>query len=228
MLNPTTKRDNNYLRLINMGIFEAIRKSRAKTKAEIQAAKARAKHDAKQEAKLQLKQEKLLQKFEKDLLKEEKKGLKAKRKHERKMAENTLEQMKQGRLNAGTFKRYAGFARVALPVLLPVIYRAITAGREKLVDTRARRLGVSADQLAQFSGHGAEIKARIDGIQRSLDDDHLPKGFVQDVGDRLQELHSATDNAEFMTPEQRRRAHATISRDIDGVTQEIQDRLARG
>ncbi len=210
-----------------MGIFEAIRKSRAKTKAEIQAAKARAKHDAKQEAKLQLKQEKLLQKFEKDLLKEEKKGLKAKRKHERKMAENTLEQLKQGRLNAGTFKRYAGFARVALPVMLPVIYRAITAGREKLVDTRARRLGVSADQLAQFSGHGAEIKARIDGIQRSLNDDHLPKGFVQDVEDRLEELHSATDNAEFMTPEQRRRAHATITRDIDGVTQEIQNRLSR-
>ena len=210
-----------------MGIFEAIRKGRARTKAEIQAAKARAKHDAKQEAKLQLKQEKLLHKFEKNLLKEEKKGLKAKRKHERKMAENTLEQLKQGRLNAGTFKRYAGLARVALPVRLPLLYRAITAGREQLVDTRARRLGVSADQLAQFSGHGAELKARIDGINRTLNKDHLPVGFVKDVEDRLSELHTATDNAEFMTPEQRKRAHATINRDIDGVTQEIQERLRR-
>ena len=167
-----------------MGIFEAIRKGRAKTKAEIQAAKVRAKSEAKAEAKLQLKREQLLQKFEKNLLKEERKGLKAKRKHERKMAENTLEQLRARRLNAGTFKRYAGLARVAL-------------------------------------------KARIDGINRTLNKDHLPTGFVQDVQDRLSELHTATDNAEFMTAEQRRRAHATIARDIDGVTQEIQERLRR-
>lgn len=210
-----------------MGIFEAIRKGRAKTKAEIQAAKVRAKSEAKAEAKLQLKREQLLQKFEKNLLKEERKGLKAKRKHERKMAENTLEQLRAGRLNAGTFKRYAGLARVALPVMLPLIYQAITAGREQIVDAKARKIGVSADELARFSGHGADLKARIDGINRTLNKDHLPTGFVQDVQDRLSELHTATDNAEFMTAEQRRRAHATIARDIDGVTQEIQERLRR-
>ena len=200
-----------------MGIFEAIRKSRAKTRAEIQAAKVRARSEAKEEAKLQLKREQLLQKFEKDLLKE----------HERRMAENTLEQLRAGRLNAGTFKRYAGLARVALPVMLPLIYRAITAGREQVVDARARRVGVSADELARFSGHGADLKARIDGINRTLNRDQLPSGFIRDVEDRLAELHTATDNAEFMTPEQRRRAHATISRDIDAVTQEIQERLRR-
>ena len=210
-----------------MGIFEAIRKGRAKTKAEIQAAKVRARSEAKAEAKLQLRQEKLLHNFEKDLLKQEQKGLKAKRKHERKMAENTLAQLKAGHLNAGTFKRYAGFARVALPVMLPLIYRAVTAGREQLVDARARKIGVSADELARFSGHGADLKARIDGVSRTLDGGHLPTGFVRDVRDRLAELQTATDNAEFMTPEQRRRAHATISRDIDGVTQEIQERLRR-
>lgn len=210
-----------------MGIFEAIRKGRAKTKAEIQAAKVRARSEAKEEAKLQLKREQLLQKFEKDLLKEERKGLKAKRRHERRMAENTLEQLRAGRLNAGTFKRYAGLARVALPVMLPLIYRAITAGREQVVDARARRIGVSAEELARFSGHGADLKARIDGINRTLNKDCLPGGFVRDVEDRLAELHTATDNAEFMTPEQRRRAHATISRDIDAVTQEIQERLRR-
>lgn len=210
-----------------MGIFEAIRKGRARTKAEIQAAKVRAKSEAKAEAKLQLQREKLLQKFENNLLKEERKGLKAKRKHELKMAENTLNQMKAGRLNSANFKRYAGFVRVALPVLLPFIYRGITAGREQLVEARARKVGVSADQLARYSGHGADLKARIDGIDSSLGNSHLPSGFVLDVKDRLSELRTATDNAEFMTTEQRRRAHATISRDIDGVTQEIQERLRR-
>lgn len=210
-----------------MGIFEAIRKSRAKTKAEVQAAKVRAKHEAKEEAKLQLKREQLLNKFEKDLIKEEKKGLKAKRKHEEKMAENTLDQLRAGRLNAGAFKRYSGFLRVALPVTLPLIYRAITAGREQYVDAKARKVGVSADQLARFSGHGADLKARIDGVRSNLNKEQLPVGFIQDVKERLAELDTATDNSEFMTPEQRRRAHDSISRDIDAVTAEIQDRLRR-
>lgn len=211
-----------------MGIFEAIRKSRARTKAEVQAAKVRAKHEAKQEAKLQLKREQLLHKFEKDLLKDEKKGLKAKRRHEEKMAENTLKQLRAGRLNADTFKRYSGLARVALPVMLPLIYRAITAGREQYVDAKARRVGVSADQLARFSGHGADLKARIDGLRHNLSQQQLPAGFVTDVRERLAELDTAADNSEFMTPEQRRRAHSTISRDIDAVAGEIQERLHRG
>lgn len=210
-----------------MGIFEAIRKSRAKTKAEVQAAKTRARHEAKQEAKLQLKREKLLNKYEKGLIKEEKKGLKAKRKHERKMAENTLDQLKAGRLNTSTLSRYSGVARMALPVAMPMIYRAVTAGREQFVDAKARRIGVSADQLARFSGHGAALKARIDGVRENLDDRQLPTGFIQDVKERLAELETAADNAEFMTPDQRRRAHTTISRDIDAVTAEIQDRLRR-
>lgn len=210
-----------------MGIFEAIRKSRARTRAEVQAAKVRARHEAKEEAKLQLKRERLLNKYEKGLLKEEKKGLKAKRRHEEKIAENTLQQLRAGRLNADTFKRYSGLARVALPVTLPLLYRAITSGREQFVDAKARRVGVSADQLARFSGHGADLKARIDGVRENLNDRQLPTGFVQDVKERLDELATATDNAEFMTPEQRRRAHNTISRDIDAVTIEIQDRLRR-
>lgn len=208
-----------------MGVFEAIRKSRAKTKAEVQAAKVRARHEAREAAKLELQREKLLNKFERNLLKEERKGLKAKRKHERQMAEATLEQLRAGRLNAGTFKRYAGLARVALPLLLPLVYRAVTAGREQVVEARARRLGVSADELAQFSGHGADLKARIRGIERTLSDQHLPAGVARDVRDRLKELATAADNAEFMTPEQRRRAHNSISRDINAVAREVQDRL---
>ena len=210
-----------------MGILETIRKSRARTKAEIKAAKVRARSESKEAAKLELKRDKLLAKAEKNLLKEEKKGLKAKRKHERKMAEKTLEQMKQGRVNSDNFKRYAGVARLALPMLLPLVYRGITVAREQLVGAKARRVGVTTDQLARFSGHGAELKARIDGVRTTLDEDHHAHGFVLDVKDRLDELDRAVDNSEFMTAEQRRRAHDSISRDIDAVTQEIQDRIRR-
>ncbi|MWK60368.1 hypothetical protein GO594_30780, partial [Pseudomonas otitidis] len=80
-----------------MGLFESIRKARAKTKAEIKAAKVRGRQEAKEAAKLEFKRDKFLARQEKKLLKEEKKGLKAKRKHEEKMAKNALEQLKAGK-----------------------------------------------------------------------------------------------------------------------------------
>ena len=70
-----------------MGVFEAIRKARARTKAEIKAAEARARKMAKEQAKADQKTAKLLDKAEKRLIKEEKKGLKRKRKHEKQLAE---------------------------------------------------------------------------------------------------------------------------------------------
>ena len=54
-----------------MGVFEAIRKSRAKTKAEVKAAQSHARQLAKQEAKADERVAKLLDKAEKRLLKEE-------------------------------------------------------------------------------------------------------------------------------------------------------------
>ncbi|MBX8996920.1 hypothetical protein HCH15_12135 [Corynebacterium testudinoris] len=210
-----------------MGIMKSIRKNRTKAKAEIKAAKARARQAVKEDAKLELRREKLLAKAEKDLLKREARGLKDRRKHERKMAENTLAQIKQGRINSANVRRWAGAARLALPLLLPLIYRAITAGREQVAEAKARKVGVSVDQLARFAGHGSELKARTHGVRQTLSEEQHSAGFVRDVKDRLDELDKAIDNAEFMTPEQRRRAHNTISRDIDAVTQEIQDRLRR-
>ncbi|RNE50037.1 DUF6474 family protein [Corynebacterium alimapuense] len=210
-----------------MGILETIRKSRAKTKAEVQAAKVRARQETKEAAKLEYKREKLLAGAEKDLLKAEKKGLKAKRKHEQKLAENALEQLRKGRVNVSSVSRGFGVVRLSLPLLLPLGYRAITMGREQLIEVRARRLGVSADQLARFSGHGAGLKARIEGIRHTLGENHQPSGFILDAKNRLDQLDIAVDNAEFMTPEQRKRAHSTISEDIDRVAQEIQDHLRR-
>lgn len=208
-----------------MGILKKIRKSRTAAKAEIKAAKVRARQEVKEGAALQLKREKLLSKAEKNLLKEEKKGLKAKRKHDRKMAENTLEQMKQGRVNSKNMARWTGVARLALPMLIPVFYRAITSAREQLVSAKASRVGVSPEQLAQYSGHGAELKARIHGVRQTVEQGNHPTGFTLDVKDRLDTLTTAVDNAEFMTSDQRRRAHSSISNDLGSITQEIQDRI---
>lgn len=208
-----------------MGILKKIRKNRLAAKAEIKAAKVRARQEVKESAALDLKREKLLSKAEKNLLKEEKKGLKAKRKHDRKMAENALDQMKQGRINSKNITRWIGAARLALPLLIPVFYRAITSAREQLVSAKANRVGVNPEQLAQYSGHGAELKARIAGVRETVDQGNHPPGFVLDVKDRLDELTAAVDNAEFMMADQRRRAHSSISSDLGSITQEIQNRI---
>ncbi|GAA4795015.1 hypothetical protein FRX94_11050 [Corynebacterium canis] len=208
-----------------MGIFEAIRKSRARTKAEIKAAKVKAKEEVRQTAKLEARRSKLLAAQEKALLRAERRGLKAKRKHEQAMAKTTLAQMRAGRFNKATLLRYSAATRVLVPVLIPLAYRAITFGREQLLSMKAQRLGVTAHELAQYSGHGAPLKARIAGIRKSLENSKLPAGFVRDVNERLEQLDSAVDNSEYMTAEQRRRVHRSTSKDLDLLLQEVQQKI---
>lgn len=210
-----------------MSILKNFRRSRAAAKAELKAAKTRAKSQVKAAEKATHHQQKLLAKQEKALIKSEEKGLKKRRKHEYKMAKQELEKIKAGKLNAGTITRYAGALRTAAPILLPLIYRGITALRGRAEEAKAKQAGVSSSQLASFTGHGASLKARIQGIRNSLDNTALPAGFQRDVKDRLKELDAAVDNAEFMTSQQRTRAHNTINNDIDTVTNEIQQRLVK-
>ncbi|MCZ9309565.1 DUF6474 family protein [Corynebacterium uberis] len=208
-----------------MGILSLLRKNRRRAKAEIKAASTRAKAEVKSRSKAHARQAKLLARQEKGLLKAEQKGLKAKRKHERAMANTRVAELKAGRFNAGNVRRWLGAARLITPIALPLVYRLITMGQERVNEARAHKYGVSADQLAAFAGHGAPQKARIAGIRNSLDKATLPAGFIKDVKARLAELDAATDNAEYMTAQQRRRAHEGISRDIDQLTGQIQDKL---
>ncbi|AGG67898.1 DUF6474 family protein [Corynebacterium callunae] len=208
-----------------MGIFEKVRAARAKTKAEIKAAELKVKTEAKNKAKLDLKREKLLVQAEKNLLKAEEKGLKKRNKHELKMAKNILEQKRQGRLNKDKVKRWTGTARLLAPLLLPVFYRVSTEARNQIVKTKASRAGVTPEQLAQFAGHSAALKARIQGVRENAESAALPHGFIQDVKERLDELEAAAENSEFMSPQQRNRAHQSINRDLAQVSDQIQDRL---
>lgn len=208
-----------------MGIMKKIRKARREARAEIKAAKTRAKAEVKAADKAKHRQQKLLARQEKALIKSEEKGLKKRRKHEYKMAKKELERIKEGRFNKNNVKRYAGALRTAAPLLLPLLYRGITAAQREIEKKRAQKAGVSAEQLASFSGHGAPLKARTAGIRNSLKDAQLPAGFKRDVKERLNELDSAIDNAEYMTDQQRQRAHRSISGEIDSLNDEIQSKL---
>ncbi|MHA2790045.1 DUF6474 family protein [Corynebacterium sp. S7] len=209
-----------------MGLLKSIQKSRRKTKAEVAAAKKRAVQEAKEAAKLEYKRDKLVDNAEKRLLKEERKGLKNKRKHEQKLAKNELAKLQQGQFNAKTVNRWVGGLRVAIPVLLPLAYRGLVAWRERDINKRAHQVGVSSDEMAQYSGHGSELKARIEGVRKNLDSSSsLSAGFKRDANDRLKELHTAVNNAEYMNPDQRRRAHQAIERDVEALTLEIQAKI---
>lgn len=212
-----------------MSLLKKFRKSRRAAKAELKAAKTKAKAEVKSADKARKRQQKLLANQEKQLVKSEEKGLKQRRKHELKLAKTELEKLRAGRFNTDNVKRYAGAARTATPLLLPLLYRAIVSGRQQFEQSRAKKAGVTTDQLASFAGHGASIKARTQGIRNALDENgSLPAGFKRDIKERLDDLDAAVDNAELMTPQQRRRAHSSINREIDMVTQEIQDRITRG
>jgi len=84
---------------------------------------------------------------------------------------------------------------------------------------------VSVYGLARHSGPGADLKARIAGMEKSLATYKLPQGFQTDVAERLQALRTAVENTDRMSPEQRKRAHRTISADLDELNKEVLARL---
>ena len=211
-----------------MGVFEAIRKARARTKAEIKAAEARARKMAKEQAKADQKTAKLLDKAEKRLLKEEKTGLKRKRKHEKDLAETYMKRIENSGITQKKAKQATGAARVLIPVLLPLAYKALTSLQQNRIDTRAAGMGLTSQDLARHSGRGAELKARIDAVRENVEKtDTIGEGFKNDARVRLDELEQAVRNAEHANPEQRRLAHNSVDEDLNALTAEVQEKLAR-
>ena len=211
-----------------MGVFEAIRKSRAKTKAEVKAAQVHARKLAKQEAKADQRTAKLLDKAEKRLLKEEKKGLKRKRKHEKDLAKTYLKRIEESGLTKKKAKQWTGAARMLVPVLLPLAYKALTSFQQGQVNNRAAGLGLTSQDLARHSGRGAELKARIDAARDTVAHaDNIGDGFKRDANVRLDELEQAVRNAEHANPEQRRLAHNSVEDDLNKLAADVQAKLSK-
>jgi len=87
-------------------------------------------------------------------------------------------------------------------------------------------------QIGQFSGHGAQLSARIAGAERSLRmvQDKKPKDtetkqFVSAITERLTDLSAAVTAAENMPATRRRAAHTAISSQLDGIEADLMARL---
>ena len=215
-----------------MGLFTR-RKSRATRRAEARAIKARAKLEAKLAAKNEARRIKADIKGEADTLKAQ---LKAQRDSDRaalKVAEAQLKATREGRLlSPSRIRRTLTASRLLAPIVVPLVYRAAIAARGFLDERRADRLGVPLSQIGQFSGHGAQLSARIAGSEQSLrlvaekkPKDAETKQFVAAMTERLSDLSAAVTAAENMPVTRRRAAHAAITEQIDGIDADLMARL---
>jgi hypothetical protein len=215
-----------------MGLFKR-RKSRATRRAEARAIKAKAKLEAKLAAKTENRRIKAAHRAETRALKAQ---LRAQRDSDRtalKVAETELKAVREGKLLSPTrIRRTLTVTRLLAPVIVPLAYRAAMAARGFLDERRADRLGVPLTQLGQFSGHGAQLSARIAGAEQTLrlvadkkPKDAETKQFVSAMTDRLTDLSAAVTAAENMPSSNRRTAHATISDQLDAIDADLMARL---
>ena len=214
-----------------MSLFK--RKTRATRKAEARAIKAKAKLEAKLAAKNEARRIKADHRAETNALKAQ---LKAQRDSDRaalKVADMQLKAAREGKLFSPTkIRRLLTITRLLAPVMVPLVYRASIAARGFVDERRADRLGVPLSQIGQFSGHGAQLSARIAGAEQTLrrvaekkPKDAETKQFVAAITERLSDLSAAVTAAENMPVSQRRSAHASIGEQLDGIDADLMARL---
>ncbi|MBB2993292.1 hypothetical protein FHR72_004800 [Mycolicibacterium iranicum] len=215
-----------------MALFKR-RKSRATRKAEARAIKAKAKLEAKLSAKNDVRRFKSEQKAQTRALKAH---VRAQRESDRaalRIAETQLKAVREGKLfSPGKVRRVLTITRLLAPVAVPLVYRASIAARGLIDERRADQLGVPLSQLGQFSGHGAQLSARIAGAEQSLrmlsekrPKDAETKQFVTAITERLSDLGAAVAAAENMPSARRRGAHASIAEQLDGIDADLMARL---
>ncbi|MFG1934524.1 DUF6474 family protein [Mycobacterium sp. NPDC048908] len=214
-----------------MSLFK--RKTRATRRAEARAIKAKAKLEARLAAKNEARRIKSQHKAETRALKAQLRAQRDSDKAALKVAETQLKAAREGKLfSPSRIRRMLTVTRLLAPVAVPLLYRASIAARGFLDERKANRLGVPLSQVGQFSGHGAELSARIAGAEQSLrlvaeknPKDAETKQFVAAITDRLRDLSAAVTAAENMPVSRRRAAHDAIAKQLDGVDADLMARL---
>ncbi|HEX2132489.1 MAG TPA: DUF6474 family protein [Actinophytocola sp.] len=119
-----------------------------------------------------------------------------------------------------------------IPVVAPLAVRAFGEARDRLDRAKARRMGVPVEEIAQFSGKGGALHARITGVARAIaelrgrpsataDD----KEFADRSETTLEQLAAVVRAAERMPPARRRAAHRAASTELDELEQRLLSRL---
>jgi hypothetical protein len=207
-----------------MGLFSK-RTRRADRKAEAKALKHKAVTEARLSARNERKRHRAELRTQRSVAKQQIATLKA----EEKAALKAADKADRDLLTAGQIKKYLGVARVLVPVLAPLAYRAATFLRGQIDNRRAHQLGIGIDQLGEFTGHGAKLQARIASAQGTLAEiadktgahDDTAHTFVTTTRDRLDSLSAAVRTAEQLPAPRRRAVHSSISTELSGVEADL-------
>jgi len=134
------------------------------------------------------------------------------------------------RLTPSSAKNLVGVAKVlgpaVLPVVTPYLVRAAAVARDGVDRVRARRLGVDVARLAEFSGRGGALHARIVGVSDSLAE--MPateREFVEKSQGTLGKLAVAVRAVERMPTARRKAAYGAVARELDPIERELLRRL---
>lgn len=213
-----------------MGLFTK-RKRRPSRRAEAKALK----HKAAMEAKLGAKNDRKARRAEARTQRKVAKAQVAALQAEEKAALKVAAKAERDPFTASQVRKYLGVARVLVPVLAPLAYRAATYIRGQIDTRRAHQLGIGVEQLGDFSGHGGRLQARISNTEAALDKIGTQSGdkankdetqkFVAATQDRLGNLTAAIRTAEQMPAPRRRAVHASISSELSGIEADVLARL---
>lgn len=119
----------------------------------------------------------------------------------------------------------------AVPALAPFAVRAAGSAREAYDRYQARRLGVDVDRLAEFSGRGAALHARIAGLSdglaelRKLGPGGEKGSFADRVEDTLRQLTATVRASERMPSARRKAAHRAVAGELDQLEGQLLQQL---
>jgi hypothetical protein len=130
--------------------------------------------------------------------------------------------------NPKTAKRALTVARVVAPALAPFVLKAAASTRTVLDEQRARRLGVTATEVAAFRGPTGATGARISGLSRSIDELADRKGgelqinrFTEVARGRLKDLTTAVQASASMPRAGRTKVLRAVNRELDQISADM-------
>ncbi|MDQ3578954.1 MAG: DUF6474 family protein [Actinomycetota bacterium] len=139
-----------------------------------------------------------------------------------------------GRMSASNARNALAVAKIlgpaVLPVVTPFVVQSAAAVRDHWDRRKARKLGVSVDDLGLYSGKGGALHARISGAATGVNDLRTKENltpdertFTDDAERTLCQLAAAVRAAERMPSSRRRAAHRAVTAELD----RIEERLLR-
>ena len=140
------------------------------------------------------------------------------------------------RFTPGRARNIIGVVRVVAPAVVPIVapfaLKAAAAARDGLDRYRARRLGVDVSQLAEYTGRGGALHARLVGADQSLSElessgSATPEDreFAAHARTTLAKLTAAVRAAERMPAARRKAAQQAVSGELDPIERELLQRL---